>query len=50
MKLSILITSYNLEEYISQAIESVVKQNMPFEWELLIGDDGSTDGTVDIIK
>lgn len=45
-----MITSYNLEDYIDKAISSVVSQNMPCDWELLIGDDGSTDGTVSKIK
>lgn len=49
MKVSILITSYNTEKYIGGSIESVVSQDLPFDWELLIGDDGSTDGTVGII-
>jgi glycosyltransferase involved in cell wall biosynthesis len=50
MKLSVMITCYNCEDYIGQTIESVIKQEKPFEWELLIGDDGSDDSTVDIIK
>lgn len=49
-KISILLTSYNLEEYIDTSIRSVVQQDMPCEWELLIGDDGSTDRTVEHIK
>lgn len=50
MKVSILLTSYNLVDAIDAAIDSIVSQDMPFEWELLIGDDGSTDGTVEHIK
>ena len=46
MKISVMITSYNLQDYIDAAIESVVRQEMPCDWEILIGDDGSTDGTV----
>lgn len=49
-KISIMITSYNLEDYIGNAIESVVCQEMPCDWEILIGDDGSTDNTVNIIN
>ena len=49
MKLSILLTSYNCEKYIDDAIKSVFNQDMPFEWELLIGDDGSDDATLDIV-
>ncbi len=50
MKLSVMITSYNLEDYIDAAIESVVRQEMPCDWEILIGDDGSTDSTVEHIN
>ena len=50
MKLSVMITSYNLQDYIDAAIESVVRQEMPCDWEILIGDDGSTDGTVEHIN
>lgn len=45
-----MLTSYNLVDYIDTSIASVVNQKMPCEWELLIGDDGSNDGTVDKIK
>lgn len=50
MKVSILITTYNTEKYIGEAIKSVICQDLPFEWELLVGDDGSTDSTVNIVK
>lgn len=46
MKLSVLITTYNLEQYIDQTIESVLGQTTDFDFEILIGDDGSTDATV----
>lgn len=49
MKVSFLITTYNTEKYIGEAIKSVVGQDLPFTWELLVGDDGSTDKTVDIV-
>ncbi len=45
-----MITSYNLEEFIGRAVESVVNQEMPCRWELLIGDDGSTDNTIGIVN
>ena len=40
---------YNGEPYIHEAIESILKQLLP-EWELLISDDGSKDGTIDYLK
>ena len=50
MKVSVPICAYNHENYIAQAIESVLAQEVDFEYEIVIGDDCSTDGTVAIIK
>ena len=46
---SIVMPSYNSEQYIKASIESVLNQTYP-KWELLIVDDCSTDDTVKIIK
>jgi glycosyltransferase involved in cell wall biosynthesis len=46
---SVLMTAYNREKYIAEAIESVLAQTYE-NWELLIVDDRSMDKTVDIIK
>ena len=40
---SVIIPVYNGEKYISQAVESVYRQEVPLE--LIVIDDGSTDGT-----
>lgn len=48
-KLSIIMVSYNEKDYIAEAIESVIAQSFT-DWELIIGDDGSNDGTLEIIK
>lgn len=48
-KLSIIITSYNVQSYIAESIESIIGQSLE-ETEIIIVDDGSTDGTVNIIK
>ena len=50
MKVSIMLTSYNLVDYIDTSIKSVIDLEKPCDWELLIGDDGSTDGTVEKIQ
>ncbi|MBX9658725.1 MAG: glycosyltransferase [Nitrospiraceae bacterium] len=47
---SVLCITYNHENYISQAIESILNQVTDFEYELLIGNDCSTDKTHDIIS
>ena len=44
---SILMTSFNREKYITQAIESVLASTYQ-DFELIIADDGSTDNTVNI--
>ena len=46
---SILMTAYNREEYIAEAIESVLASSFT-DFELIIADDGSTDATVDLVK
>jgi glycosyltransferase involved in cell wall biosynthesis len=42
---SIIMLAYNHEQYIAQAIEGVLAQEAEFDWELIIADDCSTDGT-----
>ena len=49
MKVSIIVPVYNCRDYIKQCVESVLLQTYD-NWELLIIDDGSTDGTADICK
>ncbi len=46
---SIIMPAYNVEEFIGEAIESVLAQSYP-HWELIIVDDGSTDNTVRVAK
>lgn len=47
---SVIMLTYNHEKYIRQAIDSVLMQEVDFEYEILIGDDASTDKTVEILK
>lgn len=49
-KLSIAITAYNHEAFISKALESVFAQQVDFSFEVLVGDDHSTDGTAEIVR
>ncbi len=48
-KISIITPSYNQEQFLREAIESVLDQNYP-NLEYFIVDGGSTDGSIDIIK
>lgn len=43
-KISIITTTYNHESFIADAIDSVLSQSFT-DWELLIGDDKSSDKT-----
>lgn len=49
-KVSVLITFYNQAKYVDDALTSVAGQKADFNWEILIGDDGSTDGTFEKIE
>ncbi len=49
MRVSVLITSYQHERYIARALESVLEQSADVSFEVLVGDDASTDGTRAVI-
>lgn len=49
MKLSILMPVYNEEERIADAVKQALAASYPSEIELLIVNDGSRDGTADIL-
>lgn len=42
---SVLVTTYNHEKYITQAIESILAQKCNFDFEIVIGEDFSKDDT-----
>ena len=48
--LSVIIIFYNQEKYVRQTLESVLSQKTDFKFEILMGDDNSTDKTTDILK
>lgn len=50
MKVSFLVTYYNQEQYVRQSMDSLLAIEKPEEWEIIVGDDGSSDGTVDIVN
>lgn len=47
---SVICVTYNHEKYIREALDSILMQKTNFEFEILIGEDCSTDGTRDILK
>lgn len=46
---SVILTCYNQEKYLAEALDSVLNQTYPF-WECVILNDGSTDGSEDVAK
>lgn len=49
IKLSVCLVTYNQKDFICQAIDSALMQVADFEYEIIIADDCSTDGTQNII-
>ena len=47
--IDILLATYNGAAYIREQIDSILQQTVA-DWHLLVHDDGSTDGTVDIVR
>lgn len=50
IKVSVIVLTYNHEKYIKQALDSILMQQVDFKYEILVGDDASTDGTREILK
>src|SRR4051794_37441524 len=49
LRISIAMATYNGDRYIREQLDSLARQNLlPFE--LVVTDDGSSDGTLDILK
>lgn len=49
MKVSVIIPVYNTEEYLAECLNSLVRQTLD-DIEILVVDDGSTDGSLKIAK
>jgi len=48
-KVSVLITTYNQENLITQTVDSVLMQIVNFDYEIVIGEDASSDRTREIV-
>lgn len=49
-EISVLMTVFNTESYLAEAIESVLHQQTARSWEMIIVDDGSSDGSLRIAQ
>ncbi len=49
IKVQVVCVTYNQKDYIGEALESFVMQKTNFAFEVLVGDDCSTDGTSEIV-
>lgn len=50
IQVSVCVVTYNQEKYISECLDSLVNQKTDFKFEIIVGEDCSTDSTRDIIK
>lgn len=49
--LSVLIPMYNVEKYIGECLDSILSNKVQdFEYEVIVADDGSTDGSLGVAK
>ncbi len=48
--LSVLFITYNHERFLRQALDSVLMQETDFDYEIVVGEDCSTDSTREILK
>jgi glycosyltransferase involved in cell wall biosynthesis len=50
VKVSVHMPAYNHEKYVAEALDSVLMQQVDFAYEVVIGEDCSTDGTLDVLR
>ncbi|MDA3907920.1 MAG: glycosyltransferase [Sulfurimonas sp.] len=50
VKLSVTVITYNQEHFIEETLDSILSQKLNVPFDIVIGDDASTDKTPDILK
>jgi len=50
IKVSVCVPTFNHKHYISRMLDGALEQKTTFPFEIVIGDDGSTDGSQEIIR
>lgn len=49
-KISVLVPLYNRRHYIEQCLDSALNQTFKGDYEIIVRDDGSTDGSADFVE
>lgn len=49
VKVSVCVVTYNHENYIRECLDSIFSQEANFEYEVIVGDDASTDATLSVL-
>lgn len=47
---SVAVTTYNMEQYVAEMLDSILMQKTTFPFEIIISDDGSEDCTCEIVE
>jgi glycosyltransferase involved in cell wall biosynthesis len=50
IKVSVIVHTYNHEKFIRQTLDSILNQEVNFQYEVIVGDDASPDSTPQIIQ
>ena len=50
IKVSVCVVAYNQKEYLRKCLDSLVGQDLNCNYEIIVGDDASTDGTTDLVR
>jgi glycosyltransferase involved in cell wall biosynthesis len=49
MKVSVLVITYNQERFIAEALKSILMQEVDFDYEIVVGEDASSDQTREVL-
>ena len=50
LMLSVIVPAYNVEQYICNCLESILRQKVSFPYEVIVINDGSTDATAQLLE
>ena len=50
IKVSVCVVTYNQKEYLRECLDGLVGQDLNCGYEIIVGDDASTDGTADLVR